>query len=447
MDNGYNQGNDGTEQGYRYQYGADQQQGGYYYNPYGGYNQPPQYTKPPREKRGVRRVLIGVFMMLCLIAGSALGIYVLSPELSGQNGGSIAQAPTATQPRLQEQTAVQPVSTPDASLTTQNPEIGGEKPSIDGSEGVYVQIADKVGPAVVVVRIDNPEYSDEYDPQGTGIIISTDGYIVTNNHVIADRAYNDIVVVTSDGKEYKAGLVGMDETTDLAVIKISAKGLTAAALGDSDALKVGEEVVAIGNALGMGSGTVTTGIISGLNKQITNEEYYTQEYIQTDAAINPGNSGGPLINLSGEVIGINTLKSYIAEYDANGQAVSSEGIGFAIPINTALPVILQIMTEGSVVHPGIGITGTVDENHQYNTADAPDGVTVVSVVEGGPADLAGIQPNDIITAADGTALTSVEDLTAVIQEHEVGDRITLTVWRSGREHQATVTIGDLNQLG
>jgi len=238
----------------------------------------------------------------------------------------------------------------------------------------------------------------------------------------------------------------MDETTDLAVLKIDATGLTAAALGDSDDLKVGEEVAAIGNALGMGSGTVTTGIISGLNKEITNEDYYTQEYIQTDAAISPGNSGGPLINMEGEVIGINTLKSYIAEYDASGQAVSSEGIGFAIPINTAVPVIKQIMESGSIVHPGIGITGTVDVDHQYNT-DGPDGVTVVSVTDGGPADLAGIQANDILTAVDGVALTSVDDLVAVIQEHNVGDTITLTVWRSGREYQATVTVGDLNQLG
>ena len=446
MNDNRNNGGSDPQQPYTYQYGADQQQpGGYYYNPYGQYNKEPQYDKP-RGNKGLRRALIAIFMVLCIIGGSALGVYVLSPGVNGDNDQSLAAAPTATQPRVQEQTAVQPVSTPDASLTTENPQIGGEAPDIDDSEGIYVQIAEKVGPAVVVVRIDDPAYSDEYDPQGTGIIISSDGYIVTNNHVISERASYDIMVDTSDGTEYKAGLVGMDETTDLAVLKIDAKGLTAAALGDSDALRVGEEVVAIGNALGMGSGTVTTGIISGLNKEITNENYYTQEYIQTDAAINPGNSGGPLINMAGEVIGINTLKSYIAEYDASGQAVSSEGIGFAIPINTALPVIEQIMMEGSVVHPGIGITGMADENHQYN-ANGPDGVTVISVTEGGPADLAGIQENDIITAADGVALSSVDDLVAMIQTHDVGDRMTLTVWRDGQEYQATVTVGDLNQLG
>jgi len=452
MDNENQQGggNEQQQQQYRYEYGADQRPGGYYYDPYNQYNQynqTPQYNKPREKSKGLRRALVAVFMMLCLVAGSALGVYVLTPNLDRNEQGGAAQAPTATQPRVQEQTVAQPVSTPDASLTTQDPQIGGTKPVIDDSDGVYVQIAEKVGPAVVVVRIDDPDYSDEYDPQGTGVIISSDGYIVTNNHVIADRAFYDIMVKTSDGKEYKAGLVGMDETTDLAVIKIDAKGLTAAALGDSDALRVGEEVVAIGNALGMGSGTVTTGIISGLNKEIMNEDYYTQEYIQTDAAINPGNSGGPLINMQGEVIGINTLKSYIAEYDASGQAVSSEGIGFAIPINAALPVIRQIITEGSVVHPGIGIVGTVDETHQYNEEGAPEGVTVVSVSDGGPADLAGIQPNDIITAVDGEALTSVDDLVAIIQDHDVGDKITLTVWRNGREYQATVTVGDLNLLG
>jgi serine protease Do len=437
-----NGGGDDSGKYYRYQYGADQQPGGYYYNPYNPYGAPG--GRPP-ERKGLRRALIAIIMVVCLIAGSAIGVYWLSPGFGvGNQSGVAVSEPSATQP-MQTQPVQQSASPPDGSLTTDSAQIGGDSPNISVGESPYVQIAEKVGPAVVVVRIDNPSEPDEFDPQGTGIIITKDGYIVTNNHVVADRGANSIVVVMEDGTEYKAGLVGMDETTDLAVLKINVTGLTAAALGDSDQLKVGEVVVAIGNALGMGSGTVTTGIISGLNKEIY-ASGYSQEYIQTDAAINPGNSGGPLINMAGEVVGIITLKSYIAEYDASGQAVSSEGIGFAIPINTAIPVIQQLVTKGSVERPGIGITCLVDKYNEYNPSGAPEGVTVVSVTEGGPADLAGIEANDIITKADGVKVTSVDELTSIIKGHEIGDKLSLTVWRDGTEHQASVTVGDLNQL-
>ena len=440
--NEYKNGGGDSGQSYTYQYGTDQQPGGYYYNPYNPYGAPG--GRPP-ERKGLRRALIAIIMVVCLIVGSAIGVYWLSPGFGADNQSNVAMsAPTATQ-QTQAQTAQQSALPPDDSLVTDDAQIGGDSPDISTGESPYVQIAEKVGPAVVVVRIDDPDEPDEYDPQGTGIIITSDGYIVTNNHVIASRGTNNIMVELSDGTEYKAGLVGMDETTDLAVIKVDATGLTAAALGDSDELKVGEEVVAIGNALGMGSGTVTTGIISGLNKEIY-ASGYSQEYIQTDAAINPGNSGGPLINMAGEVIGINTLKSYIAEYDASGQAVSSEGIGFAIPINTAIPVIQQIMTSGSVERPGIGITCLIDEDNEYNPSGAPDGVTIVSVTEGGPADLAGIEANDIITKADGVAITTVDDLTDIIKGHAIGEKLSLTVWRDGTEYQASVTIGDLNQI-
>lgn len=432
--------NNGPGQTYTYQYGTEQQPGGYYYNPYNQYGSAPN-GKPPRK--GLRRALIAIFMVLCLIVGSAIGVYLITPGLDGRDNSNVAMsAPTATH----QSAETQGEDDEDAALTTDNPEIGGELPDINVGDSPVVQIVDAVSPSVVVVRIDDPTVADDFDPQGTGLIISSDGYIVTNNHVVADRGSNDIMVRTSDGQEYKAGVVGGDEATDLAVLKVDATGLVAAAPGNSESLRVGEEVVAIGNALGLGYGTVTSGIISGLHQEITNEDGYSQEYIQTDAAINPGNSGGPLINMQGQVIGINTLKDTVAGYDAYGQKISAEGIGYAIPINSALPIIEKLMTEGSVERPGIGISCLVDEYNEYNPDGSPEGVTVVSVTEGGPADLAGIQANDIILEADGTAVATVEELTMTIRNHAVGEEMNLTVWRDGKEYEASVTVGDLNQM-
>ncbi len=439
METNDNRNNNG--QPYTYQYGSDQP-GGYYYNPYNPYGGAPG-GKPP-ERKGLRRALIAIFMVLCLIIGSAIGVYVLSPDFGAGRESEVAAAePTATPAT---QTSEKPNATPDSALTTNDPQIGGDTPSISGGDSPIVQIVAAISPSVVVVRIDDPSVPDDYDAQGTGFIITADGYIVTNNHVVAERGSYNVVVKMSDGTEYKAGVVGGDEATDVAVIKIDAKDLTAVALGDSDTLRVGEEVVAIGNALGQGYGTVTSGIVSGLHQDITNEDGYTQEYIQTDAAINPGNSGGPLIDMSGEVIGINTLKDTVAGIDEYGQTISAEGIGYAIPINTAKPVIEELMRNGSVERPGIGISCLVDEYNEYNPSGSPEGVTVVSVTEGGPAALAGIMANDIIIKADGKIVKTVEELTDIIRGHAVGEKLSLTVWRDGREHEASVTVGDLNNM-
>ncbi|MDD5018286.1 MAG: trypsin-like peptidase domain-containing protein [Eubacteriales bacterium] len=314
-----------------------------------------------------------------------------------------------------------------------------------------VDIAKDACPAVVRVTVsisqDMTEVlltEDGLEYDGTGFVISKDGYIVTNNHVITGS--DSITVMLEDGKEYDAAVIGVDVTTDIAVIKIDAAGLDTLPLGDSDTLQVGEAVVAIGNPLGLElPGTVTSGIISGLNRAL-NSDGYTQEYIQTDAAINPGNSGGPLINMDGEVIGINTLKSYIAGYDDYGQSISTEGIGFAIPITSAIPIIEQLISEGSIERPGIGISCLVDETNYYNPSGAPEGVTVVDIVEGGPADLAGIEPSDIITTMEGTPVKTVEELTMIIYLHHVGDVIDITVWRDGEEYNLEVTIGNLNDM-
>jgi serine protease Do len=444
--------------------------GGYYQQPY--YSQPwppqntggwePYYSAPQPTTHAVKkksgwRALIAVLMVICLFAGVAAGTFFLAPLIAQWQ--SVAMGEQGNQPNseegllpIPETTQVKPeASSPVHEYTGETPEIGGFAPDIDPSANPIVQIAKEVGPAVVGVTISvNQQLMGQEDATemesgyGTGIIVREDGYIVTNNHVI--QGSDSVKVTLVDGTDYPATVIGTDRTTDLAVLKIAATGLTAAALGDSDALEVGETVVAIGNPLGSDlAGSVTSGIVSALGREISTNGY-SQKYIQTDAAINPGNSGGALVNIKGEVIGINTLKSYLAGYDDYGVPIGTEGIGFAIPISTARPIIEQLMTTGSVVRPGIGISCLVDETNMYNPADAPVGVTVVEVVKGGPADKAGLQPGDIIITIEGTPTETVEALMSVIRSHAIGDDIELKVWRSGQEYRATVTVGDLNKM-
>lgn len=246
---------------------------------------------------------------------------------------------------------------------------------------------------------------------GSGVIISSDGYIMTNNHVI-EKA-EDIRVVLSDNREYKAAVVGNDERTDLAVIKISEENLPAAVLGNSDTVKTGELAVAIGNPLGQElAGSVTAGIVSAVNRNI-NVQGKQMNLIQTDAAINPGNSGGALVNCFGEVIGINTVKM---------ASTSVEGIGFAIPISEAMPIVNSLVDNGRVVgRTYIGIQG---EN-------APYGVIVREVDKNSPAEKAGLEVNDLIVKADNETVVSVQEINAIKEKLSVGDTITLTVYKNG----------------
>lgn len=442
--------------------------GGYYQDYYGQQPWPPmppggwnaysaqRAPEPAPKKKSGWRVLAVVLMIVCLIAGVAAGTFFLAPLLSQwqsvvmNNGDNLPKdntlEPIPTEPLQQPE-----ISPPAQQFTGDNPEIGGAAPNIDPSANPIVEIAKDVSPAVVgvTISIDQQIYGQQGTQRresgyGTGIIIRQDGYIVTNNHVIAGS--DSVKVTLYDGKEYPATVIGTDATTDLAVLKIDATGLTAAALGDSDALQVGETVVAIGNPLGSDlAGSVTSGIVSALGREISTNGF-SQKYIQTDAAINPGNSGGALVNIKGEVIGINTLKSYLAGYDDYGVPIGTEGIGFAIPMNTAKPIIQQLMTTGSVVRPGIGISCLVDETNAFNPSGSPKGVTVVEVVEGGPADVAGLQPRDIILEIEGTKTETVDGLMSLIRAHAIGEKISLKVWRNGQEYKASVMVGDLNKM-
>ena len=325
------------------------------------------------------------------------------------------------------------------------------------------QVVESVNPAVVNIVIkksvatqtqlspfDNfffstPETDDSADEKeaekvqvgaGSGFVVSSDGMIVTNRHVASDETAT-YTVVFADGKEFEAKVVARDTLTDLAVLKIDAKDLTPVTLGDSDVLKLGQSVIAIGNTLGTYQNTVTRGIVSGLSRSLGGE--YTG-LIQTDAAINEGNSGGPLLNAVGEVIGVNTA------VDRSG-----EGIGFAIPINEVKFVIDSVEKNGKIVRPGLGvryvpITKVIaqanDLAYDYG-AYIRGGENSFGVVPGSSADKAGIQEGDIILEVDGQKVTADVSLPSLIRKKKIGDTVQLKVFQDGEEKEITVTLSEI----
>ena len=273
---------------------------------------------------------------------------------------------------------------------------------------------------------------------GSGFIVTDDGYILTNYHVVEDA--DSITVSMYEGQTYEAELVGFDASNDVAVLKIEAEGLTPVVLGDSDNLNVGDNVVAIGNPLGELTFSLTSGAISSLNRNITMSNGSTMNLMQTDCAINSGNSGGALFNMYGEVIGITNAK-----YSSNGGGEASiDNIGFAIPINLAWEIAQSIIEKGYVSTPYIGVTVS-DVGQQFQNYGLPQGAAVQSVVEGGPAEKAGLQANDIITHIGGEEITGYAQLSQYIREAGVGGQLKLTVFRQGETLEITVTIGENRQ--
>lgn len=313
--------------------------------------------------------------------------------------------------------------------------------------GIYA--ANKVLPSIVGITVEYTVNSPYYgysmkssaSASGSGVIISEDGYILTNNHIVntsstssyyqVSQANKVTVKLYNDDTIYDATIVGTDETTDLAVIKIEKTGLPAAELGNSDSIKVGEFSMAIGNPLGMES-TVTAGIISAVNRTITSENRnYT--VIQTDAAINSGNSGGALVNSKGQVIGINTLK-------LSGTGI--EGIGFAIPINSTVDIYKQLISDGKVKRPYIGISGRDINEQTAKQYKLVEGVYIVSVEPYSSAEKAGLKSYDVITEVDGKKITSMDELNEIKNSHKIGDIINLKVYRDNNYVDVQVTLGE-----
>ena len=297
---------------------------------------------------------------------------------------------------------------------------------------VYQAVSEKAKPSVVGITTttlssDNMfSMPTESTGVGTGIIVDSNGYILTNSHVISDGQAKTVNVLFSDGSTIDGEVYWYDSQLDLAIVKVNKTGLTAAELGDSDKVQIGDISVAIGNPYGLDlAGTVTQGIISGLDRTISTSETTMTGLIQTDASINSGNSGGPLLNSSGQVIGINTAK-----------ASEGEGLGFAIPINTAKPIIESIIQKGSYEKVTLGIKGTDASKYaQYSKQQlsTDEGVYVAEVVSGSAAESAGIKSGDIITKIDSTNLSVMSDLTKNLYNYTKGDSATLTIHRDRKE--------------
>ena len=324
--------------------------------------------------------------------------------------------------------------------------------SVEDYSNTSIAVANKVLPSVVGITVtysvNSPYYSYYGMSEGTakatgsGVVITDDGYVLTNNHVVSSsssssyyqvsKATKITVTLYNDTTEYEAKLVGSDEQTDLAVLKIEKTGLTAAELGDSSKVQVGEFAMAIGNPLNMAS-TVTTGVISATNRTITSDNV-TYKVIQTDAAINSGNSGGALINSDGKVIGINTLK-------LSGSGV--EGIGFAIPINDTIDVYKQLIENGKVARPYIGMSGRDISEEVAKKNNLPKaGVYVVSVEEFSAAEKAGIKAGDLIVAFDGEDVTTMDKLNELKNKHNIGDEVKIKLIRNGEEKEVSITLGE-----
>lgn len=292
------------------------------------------------------------------------------------------------------------------------------------------QIAAKLTPSVVGIATYSMEIMKQ--GEGTGIIMSEDGYIITNAHVISGQGVNKIIVTLYNGDEYEASLIGKDNLTDLAVLKINAKNLVAAAFGDSDKLEVGETVVAIGNPGGIAfAGSVTQGIVSAINRTIAGSENYTMKYIQTDAAINPGNSGGPLVNVYGQVIGINTAKIVASGY---------EGMCFAIPISTAKPILEDLLKYGYVRNRmKLGVVGQIISKEMADMYGMPRGYRILEIAEESDLDNKGVRVYDIITKINGKEVTSMQVIYEELQKLTPGKTVKLDIYRNERGKVTTFT--------
>ena len=388
----------------------------------------PQDAQPPKKKKkfnGKRVARSAVALVLAAAMGFAGGF--VGAKFGGSGKVVIQQvAPSST---------ADSASGSDSSITAA---------SSSGSSLTTEQVADLVSPSVVVITTEQVVYSQwswygqnqVESGAGSGVIISSDGYILTCAHVVDGAS---TITVTIGDKDYTATLVGEDTTSDIAVIKIDADGLTPATVGNSDSLKVGQSVMAVGNPLGELGGTVTGGMISALNRSVTiqgSSSVNTMSLIQMDASVSPGNSGGGLFNMNGELVGIVNAKSSSSD---------AEGLGFAIPINDAIKVAQELLENGYVTgRPYLGITylAVTDAQTAAQLGVNAYGVYVVEVVKGGPAEKAGLQAGDRIVSVDGTEIASKDDLGPLMQKHAAGDTLSITIARDGQMQTVNVTLGE-----
>jgi putative serine protease PepD len=376
---------------------------------------PPEQPAPPAPPTGGERPRRGV----ALLAAVAVA--------AGLVGGGAGAAITAA---TQDDGGAAPASSSSIDSLRAATNGGSDSSAADGS---VEQVAAAVLPSVVSIV----ETSASGGGEGTGVIIDSDGLILTNNHVVAEAANGGSLRVTfNDGTSHSATIVGRDPVTDLAVIKVSGvSGLAAATLGSSKDLDPGEQVVAIGSPLGL-QGTVTSGIISALDRPVRTGDATSAETastvidaIQTDAAINPGNSGGPLVNLKGEVVGIN---SAIATLGSTGSQSGSIGLGFSIPIDQAKAIARELVDTGTATHAQLGVS----------VQDARDGGASVAVVQpGSAAEKIGLREGDVLTHVGSRQVEDADSLIAAIRSYRPGDKVSITFTRDGASRKVTATLG------
>lgn len=371
--------------------------------------------EPPKKKRGIWPKVTALCLAVALVGGLAVG-------------GGIAGVNYLTRGTTTLYEGTRPTAVTLANVDQNEPMTAAQiyATYVNSTVGITTEIDTNVFGQVVQTAA-----------SGSGFIISQDGYIVTNYHVIEDASA--IKVTLYDGTSYPATLVGGDEENDIAVLKIAATGLTPVVIGSSDELVVGEPVYAIGNPLGELTFSLTGGYVSALNRNVTMSDGRRMNYIQTDTAINSGNSGGALFNQYGQVVGIVSAK---LSSSGSSTSASVEGIGFAIPIDDVKDMITDLIQYGYITgQPYMGIINqTVSSEAQwYGT---PAGAYVRGVVDGSCADTAGLQVGDIITAIDDTSVTSSDELSNALKDYEAGDTATLTVSRSGESLTLTITFDE-----
>jgi len=402
-------------------------------------------TRPPKSHGGLIAILLVVVIFLCGLV-SALGVV---------NIKLFAQLNELSKPQedplsfINESGESMPAHTEASKEMPQSPTLPPDSAAISGQAGFVLNpspdsvpnviqegglslqdIYDKNIPSVVSITAQSVRGTST----GTGVILSDSGYIVTNCHVVEHGQL--LTVRLTDDRSFTASLVGADEVSDLAVLRIEADNLVPAEFGDSGVLRVGDSVAAIGNPLGEAlRGTLTNGIVSAINRDVTTGGR-TLTLIQTNAALNSGNSGGPLINCYGQVIGINTMK--IGDYT---DIAGVEGLGFAIPSTTVKEIVEQLINQGYVSgRPTLGISGEpVSTFYQYYYR-MPAGIYITSLLDGCDAAKAGIEPGDILISIDDTRLTDMDAMKQLLYGYEIGDTVTVIIYRSGRQYSIELTL-------
>ena len=381
---------------------------------------------------------------------SHFGRTIVLPFFSGVVGCAVVIGTCFGVPSIREQI----MGTNSSTSSSSNSQTSGlvDQISLSNYSDTSVYAANKILPSIVGIQIEynvtsmfsmfGGSQTSTATATGSGIIISEDGYILTNNHVVSSsesEAYYQVSEATKitvklfdDETEYEAKIVGTDEETDLAVIKIDKTGLTKAEFADSDSIKVGEFAMAVGSPLGLQS-SITCGVVSAVNREVTDSDGKTYTLIQTDAAINAGNSGGALVNSEGKVIGVNTLK-------LTGEDV--EGMGFAIPINSTTDITSQLIQYSKVRRPYIGITGMDLDSQTAKANNLVEGIYIKDVETFSAAEKGGLKIGDVIIEADGKSVKTMDELNEIKNSHNIGDEMKIKVNRDGEEKELTITLGE-----